>query len=107
MIKITLKYFSSFNYINFDFYSQIYYSLKFNIQKISLFFDNYTLFVISIYIKNLFLKYKNINIFLVSLILKKKYNYNFKIEVNNYINNLYYLKIKMIHKLNINLNTFL
>ena len=92
MIKITLKYFNNFNYINFDFYSQIYYSLKLNMQKISLFFDNYTLFVISIYIKNLFLKYKNIDIFFISLISKKKYDYNVEIKVNNYINNLYYLQ---------------
>jgi hypothetical protein len=83
MIKITLKYFNNFNYINFDFYSQIYYSLKLNMQKISLFFDNYTLFVISIYIKNLFLKYKNIDIFFISLISKKKYDYNVEIKVNN------------------------
>lgn len=92
MIKLTLKYFNSFNYTNFDFYSQIYDSLKYNIQKLSLFFDNYILFMISIYITDLFLKYKNINIFLISLIFKKRYNYNYEIKVNNYINNLYYLQ---------------
>ena len=87
IIKITFKYFNSFNYINFDFYSRIYNFIKHNIQKLSLIFNNFILFLISIYIKNLILKYKNINIF---LIFRKKYNY--EIQLSNYINNLYYLQ---------------
>ena len=92
MIKITFKYFNKYNFKKFDFYSQIYMLAKYSIQKISLFNNNFNLFLIYIYIESLFLKYKNINLFIISLIFKKNDIYNYQIELSNYINNLNYLQ---------------